>query len=640
IPFLFHRWPLRFFGLIASFIVLFLLGLGGTTSLPRFFFGDAWEWLTYDRFAFWASLSLTPFFGILFIKLKRKWRNHFNSKPIPGIRQRNFFSALTFSIFTVTALGAWLTPLLFPTQPEPINMKPIVKFLNNADRSQWRYVTFGFGDQFALLNLLTKATTIDGSYHTARPLPELRESGIGQVDTVYWALKGIPAIVPILQESGEHGVRWGFVNPDILRAIPLRWGTIHRNQFVSILENLGWMKLKTLKNGILVYENPKATPPEPTQPESEKPISSFSWGVFPILALVTTSTLGALRVWPIQAERTLRGVHAFIVGLIPVSLCFWYYRTIEEFPHSRVYFTYDSALFFLDDALALFAVILWLSTRIAQLPESPITKYKLHLTISNFLVPLFITILLSSFSILWSTDWRISFYIVLHFWLIFFLVLSLRNWDNGWKPLMYGLCAALSIHVITGVVMFGTQSTAFLEPLGINWPGMLDPSTSGASVVAVPDGPRILRAYGTLPHPNILGGFAFVSLLGPAGLFLATKKPNYPALILFNLGIVLVGLTFSRSAWLGLITFITFLIWKSKYLESRHVFYLVLSSAITIILTFYPLRDLAFTRISNAPVETEQRSTLGRSWLNQQALELIQQHPIAGVGIGSFILEL
>ena len=47
------------------------------------------------------------------------------------------------------------------------------------------------GDQFAYLNLLTKATTIDGSYHTARTLPELRESGVGQVDTSYWALNGI-----------------------------------------------------------------------------------------------------------------------------------------------------------------------------------------------------------------------------------------------------------------------------------------------------------------------------------------------------------------------------------------------------------------------------------------------------------------
>src|SRR5215207_8508516 len=73
IPFLFRKWPLRFLGLLISFIILFILGLGGTTGLPRLLFGDAWEWLTYDRFVFWACLTLTPFFGILFLHLKCRW---------------------------------------------------------------------------------------------------------------------------------------------------------------------------------------------------------------------------------------------------------------------------------------------------------------------------------------------------------------------------------------------------------------------------------------------------------------------------------------------------------------------------------------------------------------------------------------
>ncbi len=640
IPFLFYRWPLRFLGLITSFIVLFLLGLGGTTSLPRFFFGDAWEWLTYDRFAFWASLTLTTFFGMLFIHLKHKWRNKFKSKPIPGSRQRNIFSAITFSVFTVTALGAWLTPLLFPTQPEPIDMKPIVDFLNRGDHSQWRYLTFGFGDQFAYLNLLTKATTIDGSYHTARTLPELRNSGIGQVDTVYWAPKGIPAIIPILQKSGDHGVRWGFVNPETVETIHLRWGVIHRNGFVEVLEKLGWIRLKTLKNGILVYENPKAQLPAVSQPPITKPITSFSWGVLPILSFVTTISLGMLRLWPVPAEKALQGVYAFLVALIPLSLCFWYYRTIAEFPHDRVYFTYTSALFFLSDGLALFAVLLWIATRIAQFPQLSLAKNNLRWPSSDFVFPLFALLLFSSLSSLWSTDWRISVYITMQLWLIFLLVLSLRSWENAWNPIIYGFCAALTFLVITGTVGFVAQSTAFLEPLHMSWPGVLDPATSGGSVVAVPDGPRILRAYGTLPHPNILGGFVLVSLLGPASLFLVNKRPIFPALILYSFGIVLIGLTFSRSAWLGLLTFIILLILKSKYFERKHVFYIVAIGLLTIVLTLYSMRDVVFTRISNAPVETEQRSTLGRSQLNQQALEMIRQHPGTGVGIGSFILEL
>src|SRR6185503_11193325 len=85
------------------------------------------------------------------------------------------------------------------------------------------------------------------------------------------------------------------------------------------------------------------------------------------LAFLTTSALAALSVWPIPIEKILRGVHAFIVGLIPLSLCFWYYQTIAEFPHDRVYFIYDDALFFLSDALALLAVMFWLSAKVSTM---------------------------------------------------------------------------------------------------------------------------------------------------------------------------------------------------------------------------------------------------------------------------------
>ena len=639
IPILFRKWPLRFLGLLISFLLLFILGLGGTTGLPRLFFGDAWEWLTYDRFAFWACLTLTPFFGILFLQLKCRWVKRVSIGSLFASARRGLFTALSFSVFIITVLGAWLTPVLFATQPDAIDMQPIVDFLKKEDRSAWRYLTFGFGDQFAYLNLLTKATTIDGSYHTARTIPELRESGIGQVDTVYWALKGIPAIVPILQESGEYGVRWGFVNPATLKAIPLRWGVIHRNEFVPVLEQLGWEKLKTLDNGVLVYENPKAVFPQASTAPVTRPIESFSWGVFPIFAFISTSALAALRVWPISAEKVFRGVHAFIVGLIPLSLCFWYYQTIAEFPHDRVYFIYDDALLFLSDALAVLAVTLWLLLKITQ-PQLINNQSRGWRSRPLSIRLLFGLLLLSSLSVLWSTDWRTSLYISAHLGLAFLLVLSLQDWRAGWKPAMLGLCAALSFQFMAGVVEFATQSTAFLKPLGLNWPGPFDPSIRGVSVVQLADGLRILRAYGTTPHPNILGGFALLSLLGPASLFLANKKANCAALILVSFGIILMALTFSRSAWLGLIVFMVILILKSKHLERRRVFLLLSTSVLTIFLTLYPLRELVFTRLGNSNVQTEQLSDHGRAWLNEQAVDRIILHPFTGVGIGAFILEL
>ncbi|HXD09426.1 MAG TPA: hypothetical protein VN653_05125, partial [Anaerolineales bacterium] len=446
-PFLSRKWPPRLWGLLIIFCSLFLLGLGGTTPLPRLFFGKAWVWLTYDRFAFWACLTLTPFFGILFIQHRRRWKSRFILKPLPVTLRRSFFSTVTFTVFAATALASWLTPLFFATQPKPLDMQPIVNFLNKGDRSQWRYLTFGFGNQYTYLNLLTKATTIDGSYHTARTLPELRTSGIAEVDTVYWTTVGVSALEPILKESGDHGVRWGFVNPATLSKIKVRWGAIHSNPYTPLLEKLGWFKLTTLSNKVQVWENPNAVVPAAAQPSASNPLAEFSWGTLPLLSLITTISLGTLRVWPTAAERVIRNIYSLAMGLLPVALCFWIYRTMAHFPHPPVYFIYTDPLFFLSDALAVLAVILWLAVKISH-ASNAVEQRSLLPRFSLFILPLAALFMLSTVSTLWSQDWRISLYISLHFWLVFLLILSLRDWHSAWRIVLFGLCSALSIQLV------------------------------------------------------------------------------------------------------------------------------------------------------------------------------------------------
>ena len=68
------------------------------------------------------------------------------------------------------------------------------------------------------------------------------------------------AIKPVLLKSGEYSVRWGFVNPETREPVRTHWGVIYRSPFVPVLEELGWKKIKTLDNGIFVYENPNALP--------------------------------------------------------------------------------------------------------------------------------------------------------------------------------------------------------------------------------------------------------------------------------------------------------------------------------------------------------------------------------------------
>ena len=606
VPFLGRRRTL--IGLGCSFFILFLIGLGGTTPLPKLFFGRGWEWLTYDRFAFGASLLLLPFLGMSVIRLRRTRSRSIGAKI--------FASLAVFSVIVALATA------VYPLQPGTVNMNQIVDFIEQDGRSDWRYITFGFGDQLALLSTLTSATTLDGSYHTARNLPELRSSGIAQIDTAFWFANGLSALDPILQKAGERGVRWGFVNTP---------------QYIPVLERNGWKIMTTLEGGVQVWENPTASHPAKTDPPPPSPIRSFAWGTFPFLSLITTLSLASFRVYPAQAERALRGMYSLLVGLVPAALSFWYFVTIDEFPHPRVYFTYDHALLFLSDALIVLAVILWISSRIGQ---STYPQFSTHLKRYAFLRLLFSLFLLSSLSIFWSFDWRTSLYISIHLWLMFLLLLSLMDWAEAWKPLLLGLCAALGIQILAGFTGFAVQSTSLLEPLAMKWPGLLDASVRGASVVQLEDGLRVLRAYGTLPHPNILSGFAFLCLLAPASFFLKTHKTNIPSLLLYVLGLILLLLTFSRSAWLGLIAFFLFLVLKSEHLNRKLLFLLLAATFITIFFTLIPLQELVFTRISIAPVATEQLSAFGRSWLNRQAVDMILTNPFTGVGIGSFILEL
>jgi hypothetical protein len=257
----------------ALFTVMFVLGLGGTTLLPRWLYGKQWAWLTYDRFALWASVALLPFVGLAALVVQRRLRRLDNRVWLTA-------RGIALAAMGMSSVAAVMVSTIRPTQPRPLDMQPIVAFLAQGDHSQWRYLTFGFGDQMARLSLLTDAATIDGSYHTARQLPELRTSGIGQIDAAYWSPLGVDGLDPILDRVSAHGVRWGFVN---------------LSAYTPVLAQHGWRYLTTLTNSVEVWENPNAVIPLDDPPASAaEPLASISWGVLPLATLVVTAALALL----------------------------------------------------------------------------------------------------------------------------------------------------------------------------------------------------------------------------------------------------------------------------------------------------------------------------------------------------------
>ncbi len=615
----------HFFPFGISVLFLFTLGLGGTTPLPSLFFGKSWLWLTYDRFSYWASLLLLPFLGTFIIACQHHFARVISRRWLRTLSHR-LAQILPLAILATVALADCLLPAVLPTQPAPINMKPITDFLSSGSNSQWRYVTFGFGDQFAYLNRITTATTIDGSYHTARELPELRWSGIGQIDTALWTPQGLKALPSILRKASELGVRWGFVN---------------NIAYIPTLKSLGWFRKTTLINGVQVWENPAAGSPRLEQKPIENPFETFWWGCIPISVFLLTLICASILGFDLLGVRLIRGIQNILIGIFPVSISFWYFHQFTNVDLPRVYFIYNNALIFLSDIIAGLIVIAGLALHLFERKaietkaHSPLGKIR-FMTLAFFTSLVFLSIA----SIIWSLNRDFSVYVCIHLCFLLLVVQVLTQNQRAWVFASIGFCAALGLQILTGFWEVIAQNTQFLAPLKMKWPGILFVSQGGSSVVQRLDGTRWLRAYGTFPHPNILGVFLIPALASIVLLFIFSKNFRIGLLIIFSAGCTLLILTFSRSSWIGFSIFFVAVLLKRKYFPTRRLIFLAIAGLLTITLALLLFHDQLFVRVVNAPVATEEFSVKARNWLGEQSLIMILENPLLGTGVGAFVTAL
>ena len=118
------------------------------------------------------------------------------------------------------------------------------------------------------------------------------------------------------------------------------------------------------------------------------------------------------------------------------------------------------------------------------------------------------------------------------------------------KLIITSLVGAAVLQGMIAIAQFGLQWTPAFK-----WLGLASQSAweLGPGIVETLGG-RWLRSYGSLPHPNILGGFLCAGLLGVIYLLSIIRKKGrwwlWLSLVLVAQGLVL---SFSRSAWLGLV---------------------------------------------------------------------------------------
>lgn len=274
LPYIFYRFYSKrylFFGLSIS--ILFVLGSGGTTPIPKLILGDtAFNILTLDRFTLWASILSLPLFGEFtyrFIEgdLKTRIRSQF------GTIYHRLIGGVLVCLFLFMTIFTMSLNYFKPSQPQKIKMLPIVNFLNQDQHDQWRYMTLGFGDQMAWLSAQTNAMSVDGNYHSARRLPELTTRPIERLEnSKFKGVEGIGSLQQFLTTPEKYHLKYIFSNDKF---------------YDPILYFCGWQRLRQLENGIMVWEKLNVPPLSSILPKDDVATwQKLLWGIIPFFTVL------------------------------------------------------------------------------------------------------------------------------------------------------------------------------------------------------------------------------------------------------------------------------------------------------------------------------------------------------------------
>ncbi len=232
------------------------------------------------------------------------------------------------------------------------------------------------------------------------------------------------------------------------------------------------------------------------------------------------------------------------------------------------------------------------------------------------LIPLLLVGIVAGVNILFSWDKMVSLY----HW-IKLVEFGLLGWYViKTKPSHSQIAHYLSIAVLysscIAIVQFMLQHSVGV-PLWFLGERTFSVDTPGIARVVL-GGKELLRAYGTFPHPNVLGGFLAVALAFILGV---SKRRKMFFWATFIIGVMALILTFSRSAWVVAVLAISWQLFRNR----RHIFILTTTVAILLIGFTFGFSD---------------ESVVIRGQLNAAAIEIFTSSPVFGVGLGNFLVAL
>lgn len=149
----------------------------------------------------------------------------------------------------------------------------------------------------------------------------------------------------------------------------------------------------------------------------------------------------------------------------------------------------------------------------------------------------------------------------------------------------------------------------------------------------------LVRAYGTFPHPNIFSAFLMIgiALIGWQILVSISRKRLVLLYILLFMAITTLIMTFSRAGWLGTVVSLTVMgvLYLIKNGINKRGIYFSIAVLVSLVINIAIFQQFLITRttITDAAVRE-------RVFYNKMGVEMIKDHPLSGLGIGSSVLHM
>lgn len=243
--------------LFLAFWVAMLFALGGTTPVPRWLLGRAFEVLTFERFSLLANVMALPIVGLLVSEL------------IDRHGRKAAYTVGALAALTMAFAVSW--PVYHVSRDKPFSVDEVISFLNRDGHDKFRYLTLGFGaSKFDQVSTYTTASSVDGDYNSARLLPEMTQYGAGQLTNAkYYGTSGMESLRAMLKHADHYGLKYIFVRD---------------THYEPLLAFAGWRKEETYDRGsVTLWAKDGIAPARPSdlglRPTA---IEGMMWGTLPI----------------------------------------------------------------------------------------------------------------------------------------------------------------------------------------------------------------------------------------------------------------------------------------------------------------------------------------------------------------------